>query len=69
VLLSQAIANTMKYLGRNLGLFLQNKTMQEQVFNYHVIPDKMLLAEDLADQEITALNTKADEPLWIVKRG
>jgi hypothetical protein len=66
---NNAIANTMKYLGRNLGLFLQNKTMQEQVFNYHVIPDKMLLAEDLADQEITALNTKADEPLWIVKRG
>lgn len=59
----------MKYMGRNLGLFLQNKTMQEQVFNYHVVPDKMLLAEDLADQEVTALNTKANETLWIVKRG
>eukprot|EP00775_Hariotina_reticulata_P013168 gene13168-13298_t len=66
---NNAITKTMKYLGANVGLFLQNKTMQEQVFNYHVIPGKRLMADDLAEQTVTAANTKANETLWFVKRG
>lgn len=60
--LLQAINYTMDALGQYVGLFLQNRTMQEQLLNYHVIPGQKLKASQLGTN-VAIVNTRANETL------
>jgi hypothetical protein len=59
----------MRSLGRYMGLFLQNKTMQSEVFNYHVIEQQRYPLQRLLKSNVTATLTRANQTLWFVRRG
>lgn len=63
----QAINNTMEALGEYVGLFLQNRTLQEYLLNYHVIADRVIKAEELGNT-VNVSNTMANETVVFVRR-
>lgn len=64
-----AISKAMKALGSSVGLFLQNKTLQAQTFNYHIIPGRRITAQDMAKNDVTTALTRANQTIWFIKRG
>jgi hypothetical protein len=51
------------------GLFLQNQTMQEQVFNHHVIPGHIIKAGDFGDgSKPVPYTTRANQTVWLLNR-
>eukprot|EP00878_Enallax_costatus_P001094 GHUV01001231.1.p1 GENE.GHUV01001231.1~~GHUV01001231.1.p1 ORF type:complete len:285 (+),score=41.27 GHUV01001231.1:217-1071(+) len=62
-------ANTMsiRRLGKYVGLAAQNETLQNQTYNYHIIPGRALTAADLMDMNQT--DTRAGEILYIWHKG
>ena len=62
----QAITRTMDSLGQYVGLFIQNKTLQEQLLNYHVIPNRKITAQQLGSSVLEA-DTRANETVAFVQ--
>lgn len=58
----------MAALGQYSGLVLQNQSLITSILNYHIIPDRLLKAEDVGTQ-ITAVKTRQGEPMYFVQRG
>lgn len=56
----------MEAFGQYVGLFLQNRTMQEQLLNYHVIPEQKLKADELGTN-VTTINSRANETLLFLR--
>jgi hypothetical protein len=52
------------------GLFLQNQTMQEQVFNHHVVPGHIVRAAEFGgeDGKPVPYITRSNQTVWLLQR-
>eukprot|EP00878_Enallax_costatus_P002405 GHUV01002581.1.p1 GENE.GHUV01002581.1~~GHUV01002581.1.p1 ORF type:complete len:276 (+),score=75.39 GHUV01002581.1:202-1029(+) len=65
---NKAITTTMDSLGQYVGLFIQNKTLQEQLLNYHVVPNRKITAQQLGSSVLEA-DTRANETVAFVQHN
>ena len=63
----QANTISIRRLGKYVGLAAQNETLQNQTYNYHIIPGRALTAADLMDMNQAV--TRSGETLYIWHRG
>lgn len=66
---NEAMATSMKNLGKFVGLASQNASLQATTFNYHVIPGRALTAAQLAKLAPPRVMTRANETLYVWTRG
>lgn len=60
----QALQNSIRWLGKYAGKAAQNATLTRSTLNYHVLPGKVLTAEEVGKKHTKSL-TRAGETLFM----
>eukprot|EP00879_Flechtneria_rotunda_P014543 GHRR01015198.1.p1 GENE.GHRR01015198.1~~GHRR01015198.1.p1 ORF type:complete len:265 (+),score=83.45 GHRR01015198.1:285-1079(+) len=63
---NEAMQESTKGLGKYVGIVGQNATLQDSIFNYHVVPGQVLTPADLS--KLQNKTTRANETLWFQQR-